>query len=477
MAKQTKKSEQGFIYDWNNYEPTVQSRYNYQVELDDETLRDGLQSPSIKDPSIEDKLKIIHLMEKLGIQAADIGLPASGPRAKSDVTKIAQEIVDNRMKIKPNCAVRTLVEDVIPLVEISEKVGYPIEAAMFIGSSPIRIYAEEWTIKKMLKLTEEAIDFAVKHGIPVMYVTEDTTRAHPRTLRRLYSAAINAGAYRICVSDTVGHVTPIGVFYLLRYIKKIIKEIGADVKIDWHGHSDRGCAIPNTMSAVSSGVDRVHATALGIGERTGNTPMDLLLVNLKLEGIIKQDLRKLTEYCETVADAVDYKIPPNYPVIGKDAFRTATGVHAAAIIKAERKGDAWLANRVYSGVPSDMVGQNQKIEIGFMSGLSNIVYWLKTKGIEPEEYLVDEIFKAAKASNRVLTNDEIMQIVKFTTAGNVKVKSEVIKSLNREIKIPRDKKERAEKVARAKTVFAKKKSRANKAAKSKGGKAISPKKI
>ncbi|MBD3233843.1 MAG: 2-isopropylmalate synthase, partial [candidate division Zixibacteria bacterium] len=373
MAVRPNESEQGFIYDWNTYQQTVQSRYNLNLELDDETLRDGLQSPSIKDPSIEEKIKILHLMEKLGIQAADIGLPASGPRAKADITRIAKEIADNKMKLRPNCAVRTLVQDMIPLVEISEAVGYPIEAAAFIGSSPIRIYAEEWTLSKMQKLTEESVSFAVKHGIPVMYVTEDTTRAHPRTIKRLYSTAVNAGAERICVCDTVGHSTPIGVFYLLRFIQKMLHDMKVDVKVDWHGHSDRGCAIPNTMSAVSTGVDRVHATALGIGERVGNTPMDLLLINLKLEGIIKQDLRKLTEYCQTVAQAVGYDIPVNYPVIGKDAFRTATGVHAAAIIKAERKGDAWLADRVYSGVPAEMVGQQQKIEVGFMSGLSNIV--------------------------------------------------------------------------------------------------------
>ncbi len=462
MAVRPNESEQGFIYDWNTYQQTVQSRYNLNLELDDETLRDGLQSPSIKDPSIEEKVKILHLMEKLGIQAADIGLPASGPRAKADITRIAKEIGDNKMKLRPNCAVRTLVQDMIPLVEISEAVGYPIEAAAFIGSSPIRIYAEEWTLSKMQKLTEESVSFAVKHGIPVMYVTEDTTRAHPRTIKKLYTSAINAGAERICVCDTVGHSTPIGVFYLLRFIQKMLHDMKVDVKVDWHGHSDRGCAIPNTMSAVSTGVDRVHATALGIGERVGNTPMDLLLINLKLEGIIKQDLRKLTEYCQTVAQAVGYDIPVNYPVIGKDAFRTATGVHAAAIIKAERKGDAWLADRVYSGVPAEMVGQQQKIEVGFMSGLSNIVYWLKKRGMKPDEELVDQIFKAAKSHNRVLTEDEVMQIVKFSTAGKVQIEPDVVKSLTKEMKISKSKKAKKQKAARVKSAFARKKAKATK---------------
>jgi 2-isopropylmalate synthase len=308
----------------------------------------------------------------------------------------------------------------------------------------------------MLKYTEESVEFAVKHGIPVMYVTEDTTRAHPRTLKRLYTTAINSGAYRICVCDTVGHSTPVGVFYLLRFIKNMVKAMGVDIKIDWHGHSDRGCSIPNTMSAVSSGVDRVHATALGIGERVGNTPMDQLLINLRLEGIIKQDLRSLTKYCETVAKAVGYPIPPNYPVIGRDAFRTATGVHAAAIIKAERKGDAWLADRVYSGVPAEMVGQEQEIEIGFMSGLSNIVYWLKKRGIKPEERLVDEILKAAKSSIRVLTEHEIMQIAKYSSGEKLHVEKNSLASWEKGIKISKDKKIKSKKVAHAKSVFARK---------------------
>ncbi|PJA27785.1 MAG: 2-isopropylmalate synthase [candidate division Zixibacteria bacterium CG_4_9_14_3_um_filter_46_8] len=461
MAVRPNKSEQGLIYDWNIYQQTVQSRYNFDLELDDETLRDGLQSPSVRNPSIDDKIKILHLMDKLEIHAADLGLPASGPRAKADIARLAQEISTCKMKIRPNCAVRTLVQDIIPLIEISEQVGYPIEAAVFIGSSPIRIYAEEWTLGQMLKYTEESVEFAVKHGIPVMYVTEDTTRAHPRTIKKLYSTAINAGAYRICVCDTVGHSTPIGVFYLLRYIHKMLKDMNVKVKVDWHGHSDRGCSIPNTMSAVSTGVDRVHATALGIGERVGNTPMDLLMINLKLEGIIKHDLRRLTEYCRCVANAVGYQIPPNYPVVGSDAFKTATGVHAAAIIKAERKGDAWLADRVYSGVPAEMVGQKQNIEIGFMSGLSNVVYWLKKKGIKPDEHLVDEIFKTAKTHNRVLTEEEIMQIVKFNSGDEMHIQPGLLKNLDKEIRISKNRRTKALKEARVKSAFAKKKAKAS----------------
>ncbi len=407
-----KLSEKALIYDWNKRK-RFRFRHKRNLQLDDETLRDGLQSPSITDPSIEEKIELLELMEQLQIDTADIGLPGAGPRARADITTMVKHLMDNKMKITPNCAVRTVKQDITPLIEISQKIGYPIEACTFIGSSPIRQYAEDWSLDTMLKLTEEAVSYAAGNGLPVMYVTEDTTRADPKTLRKLYGTAINAGAKRICVCDTVGHATPIGVYYLMKFIRELVDKLNPKVKIDWHGHSDRGLAIPNSMAAIAQGADRIHATALGIGERVGNTPMDIMLVNLNLEGIYNRDLSALARYCELVSQACGISVPTNYPVMGRDAFRTSTGVHAAAIIKAQSKGDDWLADRIYSGVPASMVGLRQVIEIGFMSGVSNIVYWLKVRGIEPSKQLVDEIFRAAKQHNRVLTEEEIEELIKF----------------------------------------------------------------
>lgn len=427
-----KMSGKSLVYDWNKCEEFV-FRHQKTLQLDDETLRDGLQSPSVTDPTIEEKIELLELMEELKIDSADIGLPGAGPRAQADILAMARHIARNKMKIKPNCAVRTAKVDITPLIDISQRVGYPIEACTFIGSSPIRQYAEGWTIDDMLRFTDESVSYAVDHGLPVMYVTEDTTRADPKIISRLCTAAINAGAKRICVCDTVGHATPIGVYHLLKYVRNLVEKVNPKVKIDWHGHSDRGLAIPNTMAAIAQGVHRIHATALGIGERVGNTPMDLLLVNLKLEGIYRRDLTKLSRYCELVSRACNVPVPPNYPVMGKDAFRTGTGVHAAAIIKAQNKGHDWLADRVYSGVPAGMVGLRQIIEIGFMSGVSNIVYWLKIRGIEPTKQLVDEIFRAAKQHNRMLTDEEIEQLVKFQTHEAGALPLDTIYEWNREI--------------------------------------------
>ena len=401
--------EQALIYDWNESDATFDWSSVRGIQLDDETLRDGLQNPSVVDPSIEDKIRLLHYMDQLGIHTADIGLPGAGPRAVEAVTALAQEIVDAGLSIEANCAARTLVADVRPIAEISQKVGIPIEACTFIGSSPIRQYAEDWTLAKMLRVTEEAVTFAVSEGLPVMMVTEDTTRAHPDVLRELYGNAIRWGAKRLCIADTVGHATPEGTRALVRFvIEEIVKPSGEDVEVDWHGHRDRGLGLANTIAAIEAGATRVHGTALGIGERSGNTEMDLLLVNLKLLGVHDADLTVLPEYCRLTADACQVPIVHSYPVVGEDAFRTGTGVHAAAIIKAEAKGDAWLADRIYSSVPASMVGRSQLIEIGPMSGLSNVKYWLREKGHDPDDQdLCDRIFRAAKQTDHTLSEGEL----------------------------------------------------------------------
>ena len=422
MAEREHPSAPELIYDWN----TAGTGYPHRatpVEFDDETLRDGLQSPSVRDPDIDTKIRLVHLMEQLGIHTVDVGLPGAGARAVADITAICREIVGAKLRITPNCAVRTVTSDIAALVDVSQKVGIPIEACTFIGSSPIRQYAEEWTIDHVLKLTEDAVSFATANGLPVMFVTEDTCRATPDTITRLYKAAINAGAKRVCVCDTVGHITPRGVRNLIPFVRQVIKETGEDIKIDWHGHNDRGLGVINTITAMTSGVDRLHGTALGIGERVGNCSMDQLLINLKLMGYIDTDLTHLREYVELTSQGTGVPIPAMYPVFGEDAFRTATGVHAAAIIKARKKGDEWLADRVYSGVPAGMVGSHQTIEIGYMSGASNVMCWLKEHGIEPTDRMVHEIIRVAKEHNRVLSDDEILGICRVETAEKQAVRS------------------------------------------------------
>jgi 2-isopropylmalate synthase len=398
------------VYDWNTIDPVLIAP-NRHIGFDDETLRDGLQSPSVTEPSVEQKIELLHLMDALGIDTADIGLPGAGGTHAAGVELMAREIAEKKLKIRPNCAARTHRNDIQPIVDISQRVGIPIEACTFIGSSAIRFFAEDWTLDKLLQLTEDAVSFAVGEGVPVMYVTEDTTRANPETIRALYTTAIRCGAKAVCVCDTVGHSTPDGARSVVQFVKNIIEEQGGNIRLDWHGHQDRGLGVINSIAAIQGGADQVHGSALGIGERVGNTPMDQLLVNLKLMGWIDNDLFRLGEYCSVAAKACGWTIPHNYPVFGRDAFRTATGVHAAAVIKSYRKGDRELADLVYSGVPAGQFGLEQVVEIGPMSGKSNVIYWLEKRGIEVSEERVSRIYDRAKQASCVLGDDEIMRLI------------------------------------------------------------------
>ena len=405
----TGSGESRLIHDWASEGPQ-RAEWPRGVMLDDETLRDGLQSPSVTDPPVEEKVELLHLMDRLGIETANVGLPGAGKRQQDAVLRLCREIVDQRLRIQPNCAARTMMVDIQPIVEMSQKTGARIEACVFIGSSPIRQYAEEWDLDHILRFTRDAVGFAVREGLPVMYVTEDTVRSSPEDLRVLLTAAIDAGAQRVCLCDTCGAAVPEAAMNLVIWVRKLIDELGAEVGVDWHGHRDRGLDLANTLAAIRGGATRVHGTALGVGERVGNTPMEQLLVNLRLLGIRDDDLTCLPEYVERASKSIGVPVPVNTPIVGADAFRTATGVHAAAVIKAERKGQAWLADRIYSGVPAAWIGRQQEIEIGPMSGLSNVRHFLAVRGLESRPEAERALLEAAKRSDHVLTEEEALEI-------------------------------------------------------------------
>ena len=397
------------IYDWNHADR--QAARPSRIMITDETLRDGLQSPSITHPSIQDKVYLLYLMRDLGVDAADLGLCGAGERFKKDVVVLAREIVRQHMAIQPQSAARTMESDIAPIADASQEAGIAIEACIFLGSSPIRQFAEGWDLDTLVKLTHDSVSFAVRHGLPVMFVTEDTTRAQPEDLRAIYTEAMRCGAKRLCLADTVGHATPEGVSALCRFVAGVRDEINPEVGLDWHGHRDRGLDLVNTLAAIEAGVDRVHACGLGIGERSGNTPMEILLVNLSLLGMSDRDLTRLPEYCRVVSEACGAPIPFNYPIVGADSFRTATGVHAAAIVKALTRQDEWLANRVYCGVPASLVGREQRIEIGPMSGEHNVRFWLTSRGIEAHPVFVEKILAAAKRGSAILTEPQLLRMV------------------------------------------------------------------
>ena len=403
-------SEHELIFDWNQGDG-IEPRPPRPVEVADETLRDGLQSPSVADPPIGAKIRMLHYMAALGVHGVDLGLPGAGPRVVKSVTAMAREMVAAKLPMEPYCAARTHENDINPILSIVQETGLPIHAATFLGSSPIRHYAEGWDLDRLLRITETTVSYAVEHGLEVMFVTEDTTRARPEILEKLYVTAVRSGARRVCVADTVGYATPEGVARLIRFIRQTVDATGEKVAIEFHGHRDRGLCLANSLAALMAGADRVHGTMLGIGERVGNTPLDVLLVNLKLLGWLDVDLSALPEYCALVSQSCRFTIPPNFPAVGRDAFRTGTGVHAAAVIKARKLGDAWLADRIYSSVPAAWLGLKQVIEVGPMSGESNVVCWLESHGYVAERCLVEHIFRLAKEREQLFEDAELTEVI------------------------------------------------------------------
>ena len=411
-------NENDLIFDWNVVDYDFSRDANnhpHEVWFDDETLRDGLQSPSARNPTIAEKIELLSYMERLGMQKVDLGLPGAGPFHLEHIEALLAHIKDNDYSIRPGCAVRTLMGDIEPLVDLQAKYEMEIQASAFLGTSPIRQYAEGWTMEKLLSTMETAVSYAVDNDVPVMFVTEDTTRSNPEDIKKIYHRAMELGVRRLCICDTCGHVTPNGVKKLLSFIdEEVIKDGGyqrRDIEVNWHGHQDRGLGVANNIAAVEAGADVIHGTALGIGERAGNAPLDQTLVNLSLMGIINNDLTLLDEYMKKANQYIEVPLPRNYPVFGKDAFETGTGVHASAVIKAMKKGDHWLADRVYSGVPAGEFGLQQKIRIGHMAGRSNIIWWLENRGIEASDELVSHIFDVAKSQRRLMEDSEVEAVI------------------------------------------------------------------
>lgn len=400
------------IYDWNELEPRSCSlEPPAVVELNDETLRDGLQCPSVRQPSLREKQEFLRQLPTIGIGAADIGYAGASAAAFDDVVELAKTIGEAHLAIRPNCAGRTHVHDIDPIADAQQRSGVAIDAALFIGSSPIRQWVEGWSVSALVQTIEKAVSYAVHAGLEVMFVTEDTTRARREDIATMYLAAAGAGATRFCISDTVGQATPGGVQQVVHFLSGVLDDHGfGQAAIDWHGHRDRGLDVMNALAALAAGAKRVHGCALGIGERVGNTALDLVLVNVALLGWKNVDLLNLPTYCRLASEMTGVPIPRNYPVVGEDAFTTSTGVHAAAVAKAYDKGDAWLADRVYSAVPASLVGRHQEISIGPMSGKSNVLYWLRAHGFDPTPERMGAVLEAAKHASHVLDDAEATRI-------------------------------------------------------------------
>ncbi|MEV0459000.1 LeuA family protein [Catellatospora methionotrophica] len=401
-------------FNWNNVpveEPEPPAPDAADGILFDETLRDGIQAPNVRTPSIDEKLRIVDFMAEVGVGSADLGFPGSGPAAAEQCARIARHIADRGLPIAQGYAGRTHPADIAAICGVSQSAGVRVEAYAFIGVSPIRQYVEDWDLDMIKANIVESADSCRREDVEFVLVLEDTVRCTPEILGQIYDVAIDCGVGRVTLCDTVGAAVPAGTASLIRWTTRYFADRGRPVGLDWHGHNDRGLALANSLTALALGCQRVHGTILGVGERAGNASIDQLIVNHHLEDGSAYDLLALRRYCDYAAGVLGVDIPDNYPAMGRDVFKTSAGVHATAILKAHEKGNQRVKDTVYSSVPASSLGRAQEVLIDSSSGANNIRYWLTMHGFPVEDSSIKRILDTAKMSTTPLDDQQIRQML------------------------------------------------------------------
>jgi 2-isopropylmalate synthase len=395
------------IYDWN-IDPTYKTVK--PIQLCDETLRDGLQGNLPRLPSVDEKLNLLARADRLGLSEACVGFPAQTV-AYQDALALFKGAKERRLRLPLGLVGRMVKSDIEAIASIQQASGHPAIAKLaMMGSSPMRRYVESRNLDELERLMREGVGYATQLDLPTHVSIEDVSRSEPKVIERLFSAAVESGATLVSICDTVGHITPFGTKRVVRHFRKFLNEQGYQVRLGFHGHNDRGLGVANALAAIEAGIDLIDCTVLGIGERTGNIPLDLTLVNLKIQGLWSGDISSLKDYCQEVARVCQLIIPPNYPIFGSNAFVTQAGVHASAILKAEIRGEPHIAALVYSPIDPHWVGLDYEIYVGPSSGRSNVQLLLHRKGLNVEERAIELILHKARRENRILSEEEVYEL-------------------------------------------------------------------
>jgi len=399
-----------FLYDWS-----ANNGLKKCYILDD-TLRDGLQSVNLVSPNIDEKILLINYMINAGIDVITLSYPAMSKITEQESLIMLKHFTSVRAKVLPDFAARTLIKDIQPIVNLQEKTGIKVQAHLFIGCSALRQHIEKWNIEFIRDRIRESLYFAQQQNLQAVLVIEDGTRTDPTMLSEIVETAILYGAKGICIADTTGYADCAATKKIIEFTKHIVNN--NEIHLEWHGHNDRGLALANALTAIAEGIEVIHATSLGLGERTGNVPFEVLMANLFLYGCLDIDMKSVYEYAKATRKFTKALIAPNHPVVGDNVFTTATGTHAAAMYKAAQT-DCGLVDYVYSSIPAHVLGRKQQFEIGRMSGIASIVGKLIEMGLPQNHTIINEILEKAKKSNAILTQNELDTIIKYIETNNI----------------------------------------------------------
>ena len=403
--------ENELIYNWAKHpigeSKAVKHSANQHVDVDDETLRDGLQGTQVEShPTTEGKKIYLDWVSRF-VEHADIGFPGSEEEHQKEIEELIKYAVTRRLDITLSCAARgAALEDVKPIIDISHNLdGYLLEADIFLDGSTYRSLKEGWDRKEKLDKLSENIKLLKQHKLPVMFVAERATSTSPEELFEICQLAADLGVERICLADTQGCADPQAITNIFRWGFSELGKKYREIIWDFHGHNDLNLGVANCLTAVQEGVNRIHATKFCIGERAGNVDLATILLILNLHGFRNIDLQRLQEFSRVASDVLHIAIPKNAPVIGESAFATSSGVHSAPLDKSEDE-----VSDIYFPYHPGLVGRKPKVEVGRFSGAATVRYKLKSLGIQPIDGMVDEILHEAKNERGFISETTIRNI-------------------------------------------------------------------
>ncbi len=361
-----------YLYTWN---PKSSTNLN-SVRIEDDSLRDGLQGAFVRKPAIAEKKELLNLSSAVGTQVVMLGFPASSQMEFESCQQLLEHIVLEALPITPRLLARASIQDLEPIVALNRQSPIEVWADFFIGSSPLRRYIENWDSDRMIQMIQTSGHFLREQGTRFGISIEDATRTPPDELRQIIETALSVGAEILTLCDTVGEATPTGTTRLVNFVRTLVANSEQNAEIWWHGHNDRGLSLANAIAAAEASADGISGTFLGLGERTGNTPLEQFILYLHSHGSQQFKLSQLVPYCKRLAKLTSTNIPIHAPLIGKQAFATCTGTHAAAIIKARALGSQF-EDLVFSSVPANLLGQRQTLLVGPTSGRANAQFALQ----------------------------------------------------------------------------------------------------
>jgi 2-isopropylmalate synthase len=404
------------VYNWAKFKATsspIRERVS-RVAIDDETWRDGMQGTHLSvHPGTEQRQRYIESAARHGyIDHLDIGFPASGPQQRRQLIEIINFSQRERLGVTFSAAGRAAARGDVEAVDtVAQSTGVPVEADLFFDVSSLRAKVEGWDREEMIRKVAENIKFAKEHGLPVMFVPERASVTHPDELFEACRIAAEAGADRIAIADTTGVLTPSATRNLFRGFFATVGLDHPDVAVDFHEHNDLGMGTANCVVAAEEGVERLHATARGIGERAGNVALEQLLVVLNLEGFRNTDTRQLQEYTKMAAELLSVPIQSHEPLVGEESTATASGVHASTYGKSSSENQRDLPP-IYFAVPPSDIGLEPHVKIGPMSGMANVHGFCREVGVDGiTDADAQKLLSVAKERWALLSKEDVLGIL------------------------------------------------------------------